>query len=229
MKYISLLALISIAAMALLSGCAAGPVTSAEAANDKLPLPPPQKDSETSIEEALLGRQSVRDFTGTTVSLQQLSQLCWAAQGVTHGTGRTAPSAGGLYPLRVYAVVGNVENLTAGVYLYDPVTHTFNRLIEGDLRESLSKAALSQRSVKQAPVDFVITGNYGVVTPRYSDRAERYTHLEAGHASQNICLQAVGLNLGVVTIGAFDDDAVRKVLKLSEDETPLYIIPAGNY
>jgi SagB-type dehydrogenase family enzyme len=212
----------------ILASCGGSNVTSAVSEKEPVALPSPQKDSETSIEEALLGRRSVRSYGDEAVTIGQLSQLLWAAQGITSGSGgRTAPSAGGLYPLKVYAVVGNVENLAAGVYIYAPATHSLTKMIDGDLRRALSDATLEQPSVKQAPLVFVITGLYEVIKPRYGERGILYTHLEAGHAAQNICLQAVGLKMGVVTIGAFDDAGVKKVLGLPEGETPFYIIPAG--
>jgi SagB-type dehydrogenase family enzyme len=210
-------------------GCGTALVTSAVSENGQVALPVPAKDSDTSIEEALLGRRSVRSYSDKAVTIEQLSQLLWAAQGITSSSGgRTAPSAGGLYPLKVYAIVGNVENLAAGVYVYEPKTHSLVKVMDGDLRAALSQAALSQPCVKQAAVVFVITGTYETVTSKYGERGVLFTHLEAGHAAQNICLQAVGLKMGVVTIGAFEDAKVKKTLKLPEGETPLYILPAGN-
>ncbi len=192
-------------------------------------LPKPQKDSSTSIEEALLGRKSVRSFTDKEVTLEQIGQLCWAAQGITHGTGRTAPSAGAIYPLTLYVMVGEAQGILRGVYKYDPQSHRLIYLSDQDKRLALSSAAMGQASVKQAPVDFVITGKYGIMKAKFGDKGEMFTHLEAGHAAENICLQAVGLNLGVVTVGAFDGAAVSRALALPEDETPFYIIPVGNY
>ncbi len=211
------------------AGCGAGAVTSAVSENGKLILPEPAKDSDTSLEEALSGRRSVRSFGVKAVTLNQLSQLLWAAQGITSSSGgRTAPSAGALYPLKVYVAAGNVDTLAAGLYVYEPKDHTLTKVKDGDFRQALSQAALSQPSVKQAAVDFVITGNYEKITSKYGEKGVRFTHLEAGHAAQNLCLQAVGLKLGAVTVGAFDDAAVQKALELPAAETPLYIIPAGN-
>jgi SagB-type dehydrogenase family enzyme len=222
------IALLLFTMTAPLIACGNSAVTSAVSENAQISLPEPRKDSDTSIEEALLGRRSVRSYSEEAVTLEQLSQLLWAAQGITNPNGwRTAPSAGGLYPLKIYVVVGNVDNLAAGVYVYAPDTHSLTMVIEGDLRQSLSQAALGQAPVRQAAVNFVITGRYEIITSKYGERGVLYTHLEAGHAAQNICLQAVGLKMGVVTIGAFDDAGVKKVLGLPEGETPFYIIPAG--
>jgi SagB-type dehydrogenase family enzyme len=227
MKYYGLLVLL-LSTLFIIPGCGKGELLTPPV--DNILLPEPKYDSDTSIEEALLTRRSVRSFNGEAVTLEQLSQLLWAAQGITGSTGgRTAPSAGALYPLTVYAVVGDVKGILQGIYKYDPVLNRLTRLKADDRRQELAQAALGQASVKQAAVDIVITGKYEVITSRYGERGIRFTHLEAGHAAQNICLQAVGLKLGAVTVGAFDDAGVQIVLGLPEDETPLYIIPVGNF
>lgn len=192
-------------------------------------LPEPQKDGRVSLEAAISGRRSVRDYSDEALTLAQVGQLCWAAQGITHENNlRSAPSAGALYPLKVYIVAGNVDGLAMGVYVYKPDSHSLAKVRDGDLRGDLSEVALDQPWVRQAAIDIVITGDYDVVGVKYGERGVRYTHLEAGHAAQNICLQCVVLKLGTVTIGAFDDDGVRKVLGFPEEETPLYILPVGN-
>ncbi len=209
-------------------GCTTDTVSSTETVM-KITLPEPIYDSETSLEEALLARRSVRSFGEEPITLQQLSQLFWAGQGITDPSGkRTAPSAGALYPLKLYVVVGNVEGLAAGVYEYEPETHTLVKIMDGDQRQSLSQAALGQTSVQQGAVDIVITAIYEITTVKYGERGIRYVHMEAGHAAQNISLEAVALELGAVTAGAFDDADVQQVLELPEDEVPLYIIPVGN-
>jgi SagB-type dehydrogenase family enzyme len=209
-------------------GCTVETVSSTEVVM-KITLPEPVYDSETSLEEALLARRSVRDFNEEPVTLQQLSQLLWAGQGITDPSGkRTAPSAGALYPLKLYVVAGNVEDLAAGIYEYEPETHTLVKTMDGDQRSSLAQAALGQTCVQQGAIDIVITAIYEITTVKYGERGIRYVHMEAGHAAQNICLEAVALGLGAVTVGAFDDDGVQQVLELPEDEVPLYIIPMGN-
>jgi SagB-type dehydrogenase family enzyme len=202
---------------------------SSPAAESIIALPEPSYDSDTSVEKALLGRRSVRDYSGKPVTLPQLGQLLWAAQGITDPSGkRTAPSAGALYPLEVYAVAGNVEGLAPGIYRYRPGTHDLAKVLDGDRREALSGAALSQPSISQGALDIVITAVYERTTVKYGDRGVRYVHIEAGHAAENICLEAVALKLGTVTIGAFEDDKVKNVLKCPDDEAPLYILPVGN-
>ena len=141
--------------------------------------------------------------------------------------GRTAPSAGALYPLEVYVVVGNVEGLTSGVYRYVPTRHELTRIQDIDVRQDLARAGLGQTWIKEAAICIVITTVYERTTKKYGDRGVRYVHMEAGHAAQNIYLQATALGLGMVTVGAFSDNQVREILGVPDDEVPLYVIPVG--
>jgi len=191
-------------------------------------LPEPRYDSGVSIEETLLKRRSVRDYAGEALTLHEVSQLLWAAQGTTDPRGfRTAPSAGATYPLETYVVVGDVENLTEGVYRYKSGEHKLVKVLDGDCRAQLAGAALGQHWVKEGAVNIVFTAIYERTTRGYGDRGIRYVHMEVGHAAQNVYLQAVALGLGTVVIGAFRDDEVREILKLPKNEQPLYIMPVG--
>ena len=192
-------------------------------------LPPPKFESKMGVEEAIRRRRSVRSYADDALTLRQVSALLWAAQGITDTARgfRTAPSAGALYPLEVYLVAGNVKSLTAGVYRYKPGDNALVRAAKGDKRRDLFEAALSQEAILQAPASIVVAGVYARTSRKYGDRAARYVHIEVGHAGQNICLQAVALGLSTVTIGAFDDSRVKKLLNLAGDEAPLYIICVG--
>jgi SagB-type dehydrogenase family enzyme len=191
-------------------------------------LPEPRLRGEMSLEEALLERRSVRDYAPGPLRLAEVSQLLWAAQGVTaEWGGRTAPSAGALYPLETYLVAGNVENLSPGVYKYNPTGHELIKVSDRDVREELAVAAVNQTCVKEGAISIVIAAVYERTTAKYGDRGVMYVHMEAGHAAQNIYLQATALGLGVVAVGAFYDDQVKDIIGLSENEAPLYIIPVG--
>ena len=177
-------------------------------------LPVPRTEGAVSIESTLLKRRSVREFQDGPLSLESVSQLLWSAQGITHPHGyRTAPSAGGLYPLELYIVVGNVQGLNPGIYHYRPKQHRLDLIVNGDFRRELCKASLSQDAIQQAPVVFVIFCVFERTTVKYRDRGVRYVFMEAGHAAQNLCLQAISLGLGTVTIGAFSDNEVARILK----------------
>ena len=187
-------------------------------------LPKPRTEGPVSLEETLSRRRSIREFSSDPLSISEISQLLWAAQGITDFRGfRTAPSAGALYPLELYVLTQD------GVFHYDVQAHALKTLIEGDLRKDLYQVALNQESILQAPVTIVITAIYARIEVRYGRaRTPRYVHLEAGHAAQNILLQAVSLNLGAVPIGAFEDSSVQAVLDLPSDHQPLYLIPVGH-
>jgi len=191
-------------------------------------LPKPEYNSDVSLEESLVKRRSVRDFTGESLTLKEVSQLLWAAQGTTSNFGgRTAPSAGALYPLEVYLIVGDVQGLSTGIYLYKPKKHELVMISGKDVRQPLAGAALGQSAVKKGAIDLVFTAVYQRITRKYGDRGIKYVHMEIGHAAQNVCLQATAMEMGVVTIGAFNDQKVSRILNLPKNEEPLYIIPVG--
>lgn len=195
---------------------------------EKIILPAPVYDSTTSVEKALKQRRSLRQYKDEAMTLQQVSQLLWAAQGITSPEGfRTAPSAGALYPLEIYLVSSNVRDLPEGVYHYLPAENALLLTVEGDKRSALTAAALQQNSIKRAPVNIVMTAVYARTTKKYGKRGKLYAHIEIGHAAQNVCLQAASLGLGTVTIGAVDDAAFRAILALPKEETSLYIMPVG--
>jgi len=192
-----------------------------------LTLPDPRIGSGPSVSEALEARRSVRQFRQGPITLGNAGQLLWAAQGQNRPERRTAPSAGGLYPLTAYLVAGAVADLPAGIYRYLPAGHRLEKVAEGDRRDRLADAALGQPWVRRAPAAIVLTGAYSRTTGKYGERGRRYVHMEAGHAGQNVYLQAEALDLGTVMVGAFSDKAVARLLGVEGTETPLAIMPVG--
>lgn len=210
-----------LALVLLFGACRATPAESTQPL-ETVELPPPDTTGERPLEAVVAGRRSVRTYTDETLSLAQVGQLLWAAQGVTDAAGhRTAPSAGALYPLELYVV------LPDGLYHYLPAQHQLARLAEEELREVVWEAGLRQDALREAPAIFVFTAVYQRTADRYGDRAERYVHMEVGHAAQNLALQAVAMGLGSVPIGAMHDDQVQARLGLPADHVPLYLIPVG--
>lgn len=230
-KWLHLLCLTS-ALTILIYGCASTDITSTPAPqggqDTVMKLPEPRYDSQVSLEESLLKRRSVRDYRDEPLTLEAVSQLLWAAQGITDPSGlRTAPSAGALYPLEVYVVTGNVKGLSPGVYRYKPEEHELIKVSDGDKRDALAGAALGQGYIREGAATFVFTAVYERTTGKYGERGIRYVHMEVGHAAENLCLEVVALGLGAVTVGAFYDEMVAKLLNLPANEAPLYIIPVG--
>lgn len=195
---------------------------------DALSLPAPRLDSGFSIERALRERRSVREFGKAALTLEEVSQLLWAAQGITGRDGlRAAPSAGALYPLELYLVAERVRDLAPGIYKYAPAGHKLMKIITGDQGHELALAAHGQDCVADAPAVLVFTAVERRTTRKYGSRGVRYAHIETGHAAQNVFLQATALGLGAVVVGAFEDDAIAELLHLPEGEAPLYLMPLG--
>ncbi len=192
-------------------------------------LPSPKYSSNTSIEESMLKRRSVRNFSKEALTIPEVAQLLWAAQGITNKSMglRTVPSAGATFPLEVYLFAFNVKDLSEGMYKYNSYNHTLKLIDEGDKRFEISNAALRQESIEKSSAIILLTAVYERTSIRYGHRAERYVNMEIGHAGQNIYLQAVSLEIGTVMIGAFNDDVMKKVLSLPENEHPLAIYPLG--
>lgn len=216
MKVLSILGL----GIMLFSACPEGSVGET---NANLPEP---VSTGKSLEECLAQRRSTRSFTDDTLTHEQISTLLWAAQGITDTTRgfRTAPSAGATFPLETYVVTDK------GIFLYDPGRHHVTLIKAGDERASLAKACWNQACVRGAPVSIVLCAVPERTSGRYGERAMRYIYMEAGHVAQNIHLEAVALGLGSVPVGAFDDDALARLLDLNEAEQktiPLYVISIG--
>ncbi len=170
----------------------------------------------------------MREFSNQPLSLDEIGQLLWSAQGLTDPAGlRTVPSAGALYPLETHVVVGKVSETQVGVYRYVPGRHELVREVGGDKRHDLAMAALQQSWMEAASIMVIFTIVGRRITAEYGRRGLRYAQIEVGHAAQNLALQAVSLGMGTTMVGAFDDEAVRKLLALPEEEVPVYIIPLG--
>jgi SagB-type dehydrogenase family enzyme len=205
------------------------PITSAKENNQKaeyITLPEPKLIGKMSLEECLAKRRSVRTYADEAITMEQVSQLLWAAQGITSDKGgRTAPSAGALYPLEIYIVVTMVKELDQGIYRYECKPKRLLKIKDGSFRKALCAAALGQKCIADAPLTIVIAAEYARTSKKYGERAERYVHMEVGNASQNIYLQAESLGLGTVAIGAFYDDKVKEIL--GENFAPLLLMPMG--
>jgi SagB-type dehydrogenase family enzyme len=202
--------------------------TTAKNSNGGYALPAPDESGAAFFEKILSDRRSIRQFKNQFLSKEQVAQILWAAQGITSPEGfRTAPSAGALFPLEVYLVAGGVEGIRAGIYRYLPASHEIKLVKSGDFRKDLYAAALNQSAIITAPASILITGVMARTAAKYGRRGIQYVWMEAGHAGQNILLQAVSLGLGAVPIGAFDDNTLRQLLGIGQDELPVYIIPIG--
>ena len=185
-------------------------------------LPKPNKSGSMPLEQAIAVRRSRRHFLPKSLSLEQIGQLTWAAQGQeTGGRYRTTPSAGATYPLELFVITDE------GMFRYLPAKHSLEKLTDQDLRAPLASAAWGQEFIQAAPLTLVFAAEFTRTTGRYGKRGIRYVYMEAGHAAQNVHLQAEALGLGSVAVGAFDDHSVSKVLSLPRNLEPLYMVVVG--
>jgi len=187
-------------------------------------LPQPNMDGSISLEKVIAGRRSRRNFLRETLTLEQIGQLVWAAQGQDTGSRyRTTPSAGATYPLEVFVVTSD------DLFHYLPQKHILEVLVEKDLRSGLAGAAWGQEFIEAAPLTIVFTAQFSRTTGRYGQRGIRYVYMEAGHAAQNVGLQAEAMGLGSVAVGAFDDTSVSRLLSLPDYLEPVYMVVVGHY
>lgn len=191
----------------------------------KINLLAPKLRGEVSLEKTINLRKSIRRYKDEPLTLEQVSQILWAAYGMNAYDKRTSPSAGACYPFEVYVMVSNVKGLKPGLYHYDGKNHALELIREGNLNGPLAKACLNQRHVEIAPINIIIVAHYERTTRRYGERGYRYVHIDAGHMGQNIYLQVTALGLGTVAVGAFRDEEVKKVIDVPGE--PLYIFPVG--
>ncbi|MCL2705371.1 MAG: SagB/ThcOx family dehydrogenase [Spirochaetaceae bacterium] len=201
-------------------------------------LPSPKTNGNISVEKALANRRSQRLFQNKAISADQLSQILWAAYGITkpvteyqflRGGFRTAPSAGALYPLEIYAIIGKVDGIEPGAYKYISEDHKIVRVIDKDVRDELSEAAMGQRIVREAPVTIFYSAIFSRTTEKYGERGYRYVFIDLGHSAQNIYLQAEALQLGACAIGSLKDNRVSQILKLPAEEEPLSLMVIGYF
>lgn len=204
---------------------------------DVIYLPLPTRMTNISVEEAILLRRSIREYTDDPIKLEHLAMILWSAYGITEPRWglRASPSAGATYPLEVYVVVGEegvsinqTHYLKPGVYKYDVHKHALILVKEGDVRDELAAAALGQRWVKEAPVSLVVCAVFERTTRIYGERGRvRYVPMEVGHLGQNVYLMATALGYGTVVVGAFYDESVQSIVGALREEVPMYIIPIG--
>ncbi len=198
----------------------------------KIPLSDPVIRGGAPLWEVVQQRRSERRFRDVPLKETDLSQLLWAAQGITQQRRdvglRAAPSAGALYPVETYLVIHDVQGVEAGVYHYDVEHHQLEQLGRGDFRTEIAGAALDQRMAAQASVVFAWTAVFERSKWKYGQRAYRYVYLDAGHIAQNTALAAVALGLGSCQIAALYDEEVNDLLGVDGiSESTIYMTVVG--
>ncbi len=193
----------------------------------KKELPTPKKIGDLSLGEVISSRRTKRDLIEESLSLADIAQILWAGQGITDPgkIKKSAPSAGAIYPFKIYLSAKNVEDLKEGIYKYLPQEHEL-KLINEKISEDIEKATFDQSFIKKAAVNLFLVADYKKTTESYGSRGRRYVHMEAGHIAQNICLQTESLSLSTVLVGSFDDEKMAEIFKL-EKEKVVYILSIG--
>lgn len=191
-------------------------------------LPGPDLAGKSTLESVLTRRRSVRAYLPGALSLGQVGQLLWAAQGITSPDGkRTTPSARAVYPLEVYVVADGIAGLPAGVYCYEPKGHALGLVAPGNHSAALAAAAPRQDFVARAPLAIVVVGDSLLAAQQFGAHAERWMAMEAGFVVQDVYLQATALGLGTVMVGGFEEGALRRALLLPAGRVPLALMPVG--
>ncbi len=196
--------------------------------DERVQLPTPNFDGKISVEKAIKQRRSIRSYKQEPLTLAQVGQILWAAQGITNDNGfRATPSAGAIYPLEIYLIAGKMTDLVSGVYKYLSKDHVIIKISNGDKRSELSDAALSQEWIKEAPISIVVCGIYERTSKKYGENASKFVHMEVGCVAQNIYLQTTAMGLGTTFVGAIEKEKIVSVLHLDENEHALCILPVG--
>jgi nitroreductase len=214
-------------------------------ASKAIKLPEPRTDGGISVEKALLERRSIRAFGKENLTIDEVSQLLWAAQGLTDDKGhRTAPSAMESYPLKVYLLAGNVTGLPSGVYRYSPQGHNLTVITKGRIDEYYNAAAGSEAWIKTAPAIFIITGALdslnrisgvqslvnqasGNKVPAAGQDLSRWVYVEAGAAAENLLLEVVSLDLACTYTAGFNASRTEDLLGLPNNNVPIGVFPVG--
>jgi SagB-type dehydrogenase family enzyme len=193
---------------------------------DTIKLPAPKLKGSVSLEEAIEKRRTIRVFGAAPLTLEEVSQLLWSAQGITSPTGlRAAPSPIALFLVNTYFLAGNVAGLQPGFYHYTPAGHSLELIKKGDLRREFAK--LGQAIYNESAATLVFASLDERAKKAAGDNAQKIALLEMAHIAENVLLQATALDLASVPSSGFDNDKAREILGVPADETPLYFVPVG--
>lgn len=193
--------------------------------------------SNNSLYNTILKRRSVRNFTNKPISLADISKILNMGAGITkqrqiddknHHYLRSYPSAGGLYPLEIYPVIFNSNDLELGAYHYDIKNNSLELMESGNHREKISSMTLYPDLTFSSSMTILITAVFPRTTFKYGDRGYRFILMEAGHLAQNFYLICAALNHGCISLGGFIDDDINQFLRIDGlNESIIYVILVG--
>jgi len=199
---------------------------------ENISLPLPDSRSGNSIESVLKARRTRLNFTNDSLTLKQVSQLLWAAQGVNTDWGdRTTPSMKSIYPLTIYLLANKVDGLYPGEYQYIPGEREPVHQLKPIKKVELGKALfdlLNQSSFKDIPAVFVVAGDFSKMAEAYGGISHtKELYLEAGFAAGNLSLQAESLKLGTMISTNFDELKLKELVTTTAIDTIIYLMPFG--
>ena len=180
------------------------------------------------LRQAIEQRRSLRSYSEAGLTLEELSYLLWASQGVKKvskrpATLRTVPSAGARHAFETYILVNRVEGIQPGLYRYLAIEHALLPLdLSADINPQITSACNGQSQVAGSAATFLWVAVVERMYWRYVERGYRYLHLDAGHVCQNLALAAEQIGGGICPMAAFDDEALNGVLGL--DGESLFVI-----
>ena len=188
-------------------------------------------EHDLTLESALRQRRSARNFSSRPLSLDEVSQILWAAQGITDISSgrRTAPSSGATYPITLYVSANNIDNLEPGLYRYQSKCHRLRLVKPGNHRQNVFDNAMRQRWAFAASAIIIFSANASKIAAKYKNHPRDSALLEAGHISQNVYLQCTSLDIGVVAIGGFSRAGIHALLELPKDEEVIYLNLVGHH
>lgn len=199
-----------------------------------LPTPDSIVTQQLDLREAIAIRSSVRTYAKAPLTLHELAYLLWSTQGINeiahpYYTKRTVPSAGGRHSFETYLLINRVEGIPPGLYRYIAFSH---RLIEIDtssgIADKVMSACLGQPFVRSSAVAFIWSCVIYRMSWRYSERAYRLVHLDAGHVCQNLYLAGEQIGCGTCAIGAFDDEEMAQIIGADgTEEFVIYLATVG--
>lgn len=225
----SFLIFLGVFIIAMLAMAASGQDTAPnQSGSSEIKLTLPHADGGMMLDKALQERRTIRTLKGDSLSLDEVSHLLWAAQGITDDKGhRTAGSSWDSYPLEVYLIAGNVTNIPAGVYHYIPKNSSMVQVSEGDVRHDFVNASVIKENawIGNASAIFVMAA----VFERGKNRSnnDSATIIELGMASQNLLLEVTSMGLGSTYVAGFNSTAAGKFLGLPDGAVPVGLIPVG--
>jgi SagB-type dehydrogenase family enzyme len=199
-----------------------------------LPLPADIIADALDLRTAIEQRRSLRHYAHDPLTIEELAYLCWCTQGIVQVkapfyTLRNVPSAGGRHAFETYLLINQVEGIKPGLYHYLAFSHSLCTIdTTSGITDTIMAACLGQAFVRSSAVSFIWSAVIYRMAWRYSERAYRLVHLDAGHTCQNLYLAAEQIGCGTCAIGAFDDQQMADALKIDgEEEFVIYCATVG--